>query len=129
LGAHSVIDTSTPIIYLHFTIQPGAEIIQPIPKEYNVFAYVISGKGTFTRNNDGAKIVYKGQMVVFGNDGSNVFIKSSTYNESQLEVLLIGGVPLNEPISQYGPFVMNTKEEIHQAMEDYRNGKMGKINF
>ncbi|HET7345001.1 MAG TPA: pirin-like C-terminal cupin domain-containing protein [Nitrososphaeraceae archaeon] len=46
-----------------------------------------------------------------------------------LDLLLIGGIPLNEPVARYGPFVMNTKKEILQAIEDYRNGKMGEINF
>lgn len=130
LGVHSVTDTQTPIMYLHFTIQPEAEIVQQVPKEYNAFAYVISGKGIFARNNttDQDKIIQKDQMVVFGNDGTDVFIKSSANSESPLEVLLISGIPLNEPISQYGPFVMNTQEEIHQAIDDYKSGKMGKIN-
>ena len=92
---------------------------------------MISGKGIFARNNTMIRIKYykKGQMVVFGNDGTDVFIKSSANSESPLEVLLIGGIPLNEPISQYGSFVMNTQEEIHQAIDDYKSGKMGKINF
>lgn len=129
LGAHAITDIRTPIMYLHFTIQPGTEIVQPVPKEYNAFAYVISGKGIFARNNGKDKVVQKGQMVVFGNDGTDVFIKSSANSESPLEILLIGGIPLNEPIYQYGPFVMNTQEEIHQAIDDYRSGKMGKIDF
>jgi redox-sensitive bicupin YhaK (pirin superfamily) len=75
------------------------------------------------------KIGYKGQMVVFGNDGINTFITSSKNDgESPLDVLLIGSISLNESISQYGPFVTNTPEEIHRALEDYRSGKMGIIN-
>ena len=48
---------------------------------------------------------------------------------NSLDVLLLGGIPLGEPVARYGPFVMNTQEELDQATEDYRNGKMGKINF
>jgi quercetin 2,3-dioxygenase len=54
---------------------------------------------------------------------------TSATTTSSLDILLIGGIPLNEPVARYGPFVMNTKEEIIQAIDDYRNGKMGDINF
>ena len=76
-------------------------------------------------------------MVIFDNDGEEVVIStpaaddstSATTNKSALDILLIGGVPLNEPVERYGPFVMNTKEEILQAIEDYRNGQMGEITI
>jgi quercetin 2,3-dioxygenase len=67
-------------------------------------------------------------MVIFGKDGEQVAISADTTNtESPLNVLLIGGIPLNEPVARYGPFVMNTKEEILQASQDYRDGKIGII--
>jgi quercetin 2,3-dioxygenase len=62
-------------------------------------------------------------LIIFANASTD----NATTNKSVLEILLIGGVPLNEPVVRYGPFVMNTKEEILQAVEDYRNGKMGEI--
>jgi len=137
LGAHAVIDTRTPIMYLHYTLRPGSEIVQPVPREYNIFAYLINGKCTFDKDN---KITAKkGQMVIFRNDGDHVFIGQDTNNdknrsmeiesasEDLLEVLLIGGMPLNEPIARYGPFVMNTKTEVYQAVSDFQNGKMGHI--
>jgi hypothetical protein len=62
-------------------------------------------------------------MVMFGTEGDGVEIKAKT----ALIVLLVGGVPLNEPVARYGPFVMNTREEVYQAIEDYRAGKMGSI--
>lgn len=66
-------------------------------------------------------------MVVFDNDGEGVLVSApadsaTTTNKSALDILLMGGVPLNEPVARYGPFVMNTKEEILKAIEDYRNG-------
>jgi quercetin 2,3-dioxygenase len=129
LGAMAVIDTRTPIFYLHFTLQPGAKLIQPTPNEYNTFAYVINGEGLFGPA-EKQKIVKTGQMVVFDKAGEGVAISTpNTTTESPLDILLIGGIPLNEPISRYGPFVMNTKKEIFQALEDYRNGKIGEINF
>ena len=129
LGSSAVIDTRTPIFYLHFTLQPGAKLSHPIPKEYNTFAYVINGEGLFGPA-EKQKLAKIGQMIIFGKDGQEVLISADTTNaKSPLDVLLIGGIPLNEPVARYGPFVMNTKEEILQAVEDYRNGKMGKINL
>ncbi len=139
MDAHAIINTRTPIMYLHYTLKPGSKIVQPVPKEYNVFAYVINGKGTF--GNDINKVLTeRGQMVIFKNDGDNVFIgqglnednnnssAAAEEEEEDLDVLLIGGVPLNEPISRYGPFVMNTKAEVYQAVSDFQTGKMGHIN-
>jgi redox-sensitive bicupin YhaK (pirin superfamily) len=71
-------------------------------------------------------------MIIFDNDGEEVVVSApaaydTITDKSALDMLLIGGVPLNEPVASYGPFVMNTKEEILKAIEDYRNGQMGKI--
>jgi quercetin 2,3-dioxygenase len=126
LGNRAVIDTRTPIMYLHFTLQPDGEIVEHIPKDYNAFAYVINGAGYFGKNK---RLAEKGQMVIFARDGEGVSIKASADATSTLDVLLLAGVPLKEPIAQYGPFVMNTSEEINQAIEDYRSGRMDRINF
>ena len=134
LGAHAVIETRTPILYLHFTLQPEAKVVQSVPKEYNTFAYVIKGKALICPA-ENQKTAKTRQMVIFDNDGEEVIVSSptgydstsATTNKSALDILLIGGVPLDEPVSRYGPFVMNTKEEILQAIEDYRNGQMGEI--
>ena len=84
----------------------------------------ISGEGTFGNDEKYAK---RGNVIIFNNDGENIKIKSSKDANEPLQFLFIAGVPLNEPIARYGPFVMNTKQEIYQAMEDYRNGKLGVI--
>ena len=123
LGAKAVIDTITPIIYLHFKLEPGSRIIQPVPENYNVFAYVIKGKGAFEQNNN--KMVEKGNLIIFEKDGKAAYIQAIDDSQMPLELLLIGGIPLREPIARYGPFVMNTQQEIYQALEDYRNGKLG----
>src|SRR5215216_6432936 len=124
LGSSAVIDTRTPIFYLHFTLQPGAKLIQPIPKEYNTFVYIIKGEAVFGTT-ENQKIAKTRQMVVFDKAEEGVAITAAaTATNSPLDMLLIGGIPLNEPVARYGPFVMNTKEEILQAVEDYRNGKM-----
>ena len=66
-------------------------------------------------------------MILFAPDGDGVRIENPADAKTTLEVLLIAGVPLNEPIARYGPFVMNTETEIHQAFDDYRRGRMGAI--
>jgi hypothetical protein len=124
LGAKAVIDTITPIMYLHFKLEPGSRIIQSVLEEYNAFAYVIQGKGIFEQSN---KIVERGNLVIFDKDGKEVYIQAAKDSKDSLELLLIGGIPLREPIARYGPFVMNTQQEIYQAIEDYRSGKIGRI--
>jgi redox-sensitive bicupin YhaK (pirin superfamily) len=126
LGVKAVIETRTPIMYIHFTLQPGASVTQPVPREYNAFVYVIGGQGSFGSDNQ-EKLVQRGQMIIFSKDGEGVKIKAAENANSPLDMLLIGGKPLNEPIARYGPFVMNKREEIMEAIIDYQNGSMGKI--
>jgi len=125
MGEKTVIETRTPIIYLHFTLQPNAQVVQTIPQNYNAFAYVINGKGLF---GDKQISAHKEQIVLFEQNGNDIIIKASN-DISSLDVLLIAGVPLGEPVARYGPFVMNTEDEIKQAILDYNTGKMGKIDF
>lgn len=123
MGEKAVIETRTPIIYLHYRLEPAGVATQRVPKNYNAFAYVVEGAGLFGAEGEpGAD----GQMVIFAQDGNEVRIENP--EKAVLEVLLIAGLPLNEPIARYGPFVMNTEAEIHQAFEDYRRGRMGAIN-
>jgi len=96
-----------------------------VPGAYNAFAYVVEGEGLFGAEGER---VEDGQMVLFAQDGDEVKIENPADAEATLEVLLIAGVPLNEPVARYGPFVMNTQVEIGQAIEDYRQGRMGAIN-
>ena len=126
LDARAVINTLTPILYLHFTLQPGGKVVQSVPENHNAFAYVISGEGLFGKDKTA---VGEKNLIVFENDGEIISIRESDNAKSPLEVLLIAGMPINEPIVQYGPFVMNTREEIDKTLEDYRNGRIGKINF
>ena len=125
LGAKAVINTITPIMYLYFKLESDASIVQSVPTEYNVFAYVIKGKGIFEQRNNGNKIIERGHLVIFDKDGKKVYIKAAKDSSDPLEILLIGGVPLREPIARYGPFVMNTQQEINQAIEEYRSGRLG----
>ncbi len=120
LGARAVIDTRIPIQYLHFQIEPGASITQPVPRSDNAFAYVLEGEAVFGEKKAGAH-----QMAMFNADGDSVTLQAG--GRGPLGVLLLAGSPLNEPVSRWGPFVMNTKAEIKQAIDDYQNGRMGAI--
>jgi redox-sensitive bicupin YhaK (pirin superfamily) len=125
MGEKAVIETRTPIIYLHYRIKPGGAATQRVPSAYNAFVYVVEGEGLFGAEGERAG---DSQMVLFAQDGDEVTIENPVNAKATLEVLLIAGVPLNEPIARYGPFVMNTEAEIRQAIEDYRQGRMGAIN-
>ncbi|HYX42742.1 MAG TPA: pirin family protein, partial [Pyrinomonadaceae bacterium] len=95
LGARAVVETVTPIIYLHFTLRPGGRVSQPVPQGYNAFAYIVDGAGTFGADGERAG---DGQMVLFSPDGAEVLIENPADAESELDVLLIAGVALNEPV-------------------------------
>ena len=114
LGVRAAVDTRTPIFYLHYALQPGARIVQQAPREYNTFAWIISGDA------NGAEA---GRMILFARDGDEVELTTA----AGCELLLIGGVPLGEPVARYGPFVMNREEELIEAFRDYQSGRMGRI--
>src|SRR5206468_1917694 len=101
----------TPITYLHFTLQPGASVEQPIPAAYNAFAYVIDGSGAVGPN---ATPAGEGQLAVFARDGESVQLANPAGAKAPFNLLLIGGAPLGEPVARYGPFVMNTRAELSQ---------------
>ncbi|HEX2571326.1 MAG TPA: pirin family protein [Polyangia bacterium] len=122
LGVRAVIDTRTPIFHLHFTLQPGGRVLQPVPRDHQVFAYVFGGEG---RLGAGAHRVVDGQMALFGADGEGIQLAAPAEATGPVDLLLIGGVPLREPVARYGPFVMNHQHEILQAFADYRNGRLG----
>jgi redox-sensitive bicupin YhaK (pirin superfamily) len=126
MGARAVIDTHTPIFYLDFTLEAGAEVSQPVPQGYNAFAYVLEGAGLF--GSHGTR-VEEHSMVPFNHDGDHVVLRAVGDTTTPVRALLIGGLPLNEPVARYGPFVMNTKDEIIQAFDDYQSGRMGSIDF
>lgn len=123
MGKEAVIDTRTPITFLHAKLKPGAKLVQPISPQYNTLAYVVEGKGYFGKEQLPAET---DQLVLFSSDGQTVSIESA--DKEELSVLILAGLPLNEPVARYGPFVMNTQSEIVQALQDYKAGRMGVIN-
>jgi redox-sensitive bicupin YhaK (pirin superfamily) len=118
--------THTPITMAHATVQPGAQVSLPWQPEYNALVYVLSGNGTVGAE---ARPIRSGQLAVFG-PGDRLTFAATTGQDSThpaFEVVLLGGQPIREPVAHYGPFVMNTKEELIQAIEDYQSGRLGVI--
>ena len=125
-GHHGPGTTHTPITYAHATVSPGARLQLPWRPDFNALAYVLAGRGEIGPDH---RPIKEGQLAVMG-PGNQLTVFSEPRQETRsptLEVLLLGGRPIGEPISWYGPFVMNTHDEIVQAIEDYHAGRMGQI--
>ncbi len=118
--------TFTPITMVHATVSPGARLDLPWNPEFNALAYVLAGQGCVGAER---RPVRKGQLAVFGPGGSLTLAADTAQPQAEpnLEVLLLGGQPIREPVVHYGPFVMNTRAEIVQALEDYQAGRLGVI--
>ncbi|MDI6628104.1 MAG: pirin family protein [Rhodococcus sp. (in: high G+C Gram-positive bacteria)] len=112
--------TYTPIALSHSTIAPGAELTLPWNREFNALVYVLAGEGTVGAEK---RPIRMGQTALFGR-GDTIEMSASAAGES-LEVFVLGGKPIREPVAMAGPFVMNTKSEVLQAFEDYQAGWLG----
>ena len=117
LGVKGVIETRIPILYLHVTLQPGAEFEQTIAAGLNAFAYVVEGEVSLDGKTAGAS-----QVALFGRGDA---VTARNTGKEPASFLLIAGQPIGEPVARYGPFVMNTRTELMQAVEDFQAGKMG----
>ncbi|WP_018504450.1 pirin family protein [Parafrankia discariae] len=118
--------THTPIGVVHTTVSPGARVSLPWNPEYNALVYVLAGQGTVGADDAPVRL---GQTAVLG-AGDRVTLAASAAQDSHtpnLEVLLLGGRPIREHVEMYGPFVMNTKDELRQAIEDFQAGRLGVI--
>jgi redox-sensitive bicupin YhaK (pirin superfamily) len=120
LGARAAIETRTPIVFQDWTLQPGADLSLPVPPELQVLVYVFDGSA---RVGTKGTTIEEGQLAVLG-PGDAVRLAGSSRPG---RLLLLGGVPVREPVARYGPFVMNTRAELIQAFEDYESGRMGEI--
>lgn len=118
-GARGPAHTFTPIVMLDATLEPGGKLSVPLPEGYNALAVVAKG-GVKA----GGRPAKAGELVLFGNDGAGLSVTA----EEPSHVIVLAGDPLNEPIVQYGPFVMNTVQEIQQAILDVQSGKFGPVN-
>jgi len=116
-GAKSKIETLFPVFYFHIKMKPGCKLSIPTDPSHNAFIYVISGKIETT----GRKEIDANQVVLYERGESDVNIFSS----AEAEILMLGGRPHNEPVYAYGPFVMNTEDEIRKCYNDYQSGRMG----
>ncbi|MBW3576637.1 MAG: pirin family protein [Actinobacteria bacterium] len=118
--------TRTPITMIHATVEPDARVRLPWRADFNAVAYVLAGQGTVGAEQ---RPIRAGQLAVFGR-GDVVTFAATRSQESRaptLDVLVLGGRPIREPVAWYGPFVMNTRAELQQAFDDFQAGKLGRI--
>ena len=126
LGVRAVIDTVTPIQYVHYTIRPGGRVTQVAPPEHNALAYIFAGEARVGPGEADARRVADGELAILG-DGGSMDLAVDAGADRPAEILVLTGVPLREPVARYGPFVMSTQREIIQAVEDYQAGRLGRI--
>jgi hypothetical protein len=117
LGVSARIETRTPMMYQHWSLEAGARVLQPVEASFNGFVYVFRGSARV-----GDREVKDGQLALLS-DGGPVELSSS----EGAELLLLAGQPLREPIARYGPFVMNTQQELVDAFRDFEAGRLGVI--
>ncbi|MBV9582208.1 MAG: pirin family protein [Chloroflexi bacterium] len=118
--------TYTPISVVHATLQPGAEVDIPWRPDFNALVYVLSGKGAVGAER---RPIRTGQLAVLG-AGDAIRVAADRSQDSHtpaLDVYIMGGQPIGEEVAWYGPFVMNTHEELARAFDDYRSGRLGVI--
>ena len=110
-----------PVTMVEITLKPGYHITQDLPADYNGFIFVLEGSGVFGKN----ETVGKEKEVLWLSASNDNPSEINITAKEQLKVLVIAGKPLREPVVASGPFVMNTREQIAQAFQDYRSGKFG----
>jgi redox-sensitive bicupin YhaK (pirin superfamily) len=118
--------TYTPISLVHITLRPGARVVLPWPREFNALVYALAGSGTASTQR---RPLHTGQLAVLGS-GDVIEIGADQVQDSRspdFEVLVLGGQPIREPVAAYGPFVMNTRDELAQAFEDFHAGRLGTV--
>jgi redox-sensitive bicupin YhaK (pirin superfamily) len=118
--------THTPMAMVHATVSPGAEMTVPWRTDFNALVYVMAGAGHVGRER---RPLRTGQLAVLGH-GETITVGADRRQDartSALEVVLLGGLPIREPIAWAGPFVMNTRAEVAQAFEDFKKGRLGTI--
>ena len=114
----------TPVWYLHFTVQPGGKFKLPLPEGWNAFLYILSGEIAVV---DGAQLrtCKRFSNVVFEKEGDSVGIEVAADTNEEANFILVAGMPLEQPVVQYGPFVATSREEAMQAVTDFQTGQNG----
>lgn len=120
-GQHGPVVNSTPILIAHVKITAGARALFPVRKDFNSFFYMLKGK---VKNASG-ELSVEHSLTMLKNNGPDIAIEAAEASE----LILLGGLPLNEPVACYGPFVMNKFPELQQAILDYESGKMGALQI
>jgi redox-sensitive bicupin YhaK (pirin superfamily) len=120
-GVTGPIHTATPWSYVHVTLAPGARVTQPVPRGWTATAYVFGGAG-----HAGARELRRGDYAIFADDGDTIELANT--GTEPLDALLLSATPIGEPMVRYGPFVMNSIDEIERAFADFRAGRFGDIN-
>jgi quercetin 2,3-dioxygenase len=118
--------TYSPMTMLHATLSPGARMSLPWRPDYNALVYVLAGQGTVGAE---GRPIGTGQLAVLG-PGNAITVSAAAAQESRspnLDVIVLGGRPIGEPVAWLGPFVMNSREEVLQAVADYQAGRLGTI--
>ena len=118
--------THTPIALVHASISPGASVTLPWNRDFNALVFSLGGNGSVGPNQQPLR---EGQLAVFG-QGDTLTVAADSNQDARhknLEVFILGGQPIREPVAMYGPFVMNTKQELMDAFDDFQAGKLGTI--
>jgi redox-sensitive bicupin YhaK (pirin superfamily) len=123
-GESSPVMTQVPVLIMHISVEAGAETEVDIPGSFGAGIYVLKGYGLFGEEAIDAE---EGSLVLFNNGGETIKIKAPA--SRPLDVLLLSGEPIGEPVVTYGPFVMNHIDEVYQAMVEYSSGELGSITI
>ncbi len=118
--------THTPMTMVHATLAPGARLVLPWPRSFNALAYILAGNAEVGPDRRPLQL---GQLAVFGS-GDTLTVRAAARQDgpaASLELLVLGGQPIGERVAWMGPFVMNTRAEILQAVEDFEAGRLGQI--
>jgi len=118
--------TYTPMTMLHATLAPTANLVLPWRRDFNALVYVLSGEGSVGPER---RPIRMGQAAVLGH-GDEIHLSAAAHQESRspsFDVVILGGLPIRDPVAWGGPFVMNTRAEVIQAFEDFQAGRLGQI--
>ncbi|CAG9944312.1 unnamed protein product [Clonostachys rosea f. rosea IK726] len=124
-GIDSVKDLAyTPVWIIDIELRPGAKVTQPLPQNWSAFSYVLEGDVYFGEGDDRRK-VEQYNLTVFGSEGDVVHVEADANATKPSRLVIIAGTPLDQPVVQYGPFVLTSKDQVYQALSDYQSHANG----